>query len=388
MRGRKIEINIEKGIIEDYKKRIKISKIAEKYKIGSVSVYRVINKNKVDKKFPKQKNITIKCATCGEEIEVPFCRSKNRKYCSPECYYKSLKGKPSPFNTRIKSICPICNREFLHKKSVKRIYCSRFCLGQSKKGKPSWNKGIHMWKNKPHPRGTLGKPSKFKGKRIEEIIGEERAKEIREKNRIDTSKKWEDPNYRLAMSLAHKDKMCGKDNPFYGHKHTQETREKISSILINLPPEKKRERSEKLSKSQTAYFNKNTEAERRFFEAGKKARKPYIYTKKGEWVRSKGECQIANWLFEHNIEYRYESERVKNDETSMIPDFYLPQEKTYIEFWGMRDLKYVQRMNKKQTIYQEKGINLLSIYYKDFEKKKIPTILAERFGILGSTQKN
>lgn len=35
-----------------------------------------------------------------------------------------------------------------------------------KKGSIPWNKGVHMWDGKEHPRGTLGKPSPLKGKKL------------------------------------------------------------------------------------------------------------------------------------------------------------------------------------------------------------------------------
>ena len=67
--------------------------------------------------------------------------------------------------------CEFCKKVF--KKYGKYIvykFCSRKCyqsrikpietlkkMSEAKKGKIPWNKGIHMWEGKEHPRGTLGK---------------------------------------------------------------------------------------------------------------------------------------------------------------------------------------------------------------------------------------
>lgn len=69
------------------------------------------------------------------------------------------------------------------------------------KGQIPWNKGINMWKNKEHPKGTLGKHFSEETKKI--------------------------------MSNSHKGKkrlikLFGKENPFYGKHHSEETKIKIS----------------------------------------------------------------------------------------------------------------------------------------------------------------
>lgn len=64
-----------------------------------------------------------------------------------------------------------------------------------------------------------------------------------------------------------------------------------------------------------------------------------IRTLKGEKVKSFGELYIANWLFNHGIEYQYEAnyQHAVNtlDRTQYQPDFYLCELDIYIEYYGI-----------------------------------------------------
>lgn len=73
----------------------------------------------------------------------------------------------------------------------------------------------------------------------------------------------------------------------------------------------------------------------------------YFTTLKGDHVRSKSEQYIADWLFRHNIEYKYEpAERV--DKKTFHPDFFISSANIYLEhvsdlsyptFWKEMELK-------------------------------------------------
>lgn len=84
-----------------------------------------------------------------------------------------------------KFICKTCNSQFTIKYNLSKNqipeYCNRLCWSKReildstrkkqsevKKGKTTWNKGINMWKDREHPRGTLGKINKMKGKSLPE----------------------------------------------------------------------------------------------------------------------------------------------------------------------------------------------------------------------------
>ena len=303
------------------------------------------------------------CPICSKEFKLTPSLAKRKTYCSYKCYWVSLIGKPSPLDKRLKKICPICGRNFLTKLSINQNYCGMKCYGLSKKGKPTWNKGVHMWESREHPRGTLGKSSPFKG-----VTGRY-SKETLEKMQRIGKELWKNSDYRKHMSEAHIGKMCGEKNPFYGKRHTIETRNKISKAMDALPPEKKRIRCEKLRKSQLSYLGKHPEKLKNLIEVGKKSRKPYLYADKGEWVRSKGEQKIANWLFANAIPYEYEAEQLKLEDTFVIPDFYLPKHKKYIEFYGMNPKShgYGAKTEIKRKRYKKYKIPVIELFQKDLK---------------------
>ncbi|UAK86600.1 hypothetical protein K8O82_04385 [Campylobacter hominis] len=45
----------------------------------------------------------------------------------------------------------------------------------------------------------------------------------------------------------------------------------------------------------------------------------------------------------------------------MYCDFYIPQGKVYIEFWGLEDEKYLNIKQYKQQLYKQNGLNLIEI---------------------------
>ncbi len=98
--------------------------------------------------FKKTKN----CIVCGAEFKDKAGGEK--KYCSRECYYKTLKGKQTTNKEKIKKICPICKKEFYVLPSRNnRIYCSNKCFSLSRVGInrnvicAGWNKGLKWSKD-------------------------------------------------------------------------------------------------------------------------------------------------------------------------------------------------------------------------------------------------
>lgn len=102
-----------------------------------------------------------------------------------------------------------------------------------------------------------------------------------------------------------------------------------------------------------------------------------IRTLKGEIVKSVGECLIANFLFEQDIEYFYEADYRITTRTlafrQYAPDFYLPQYDIYIEFFGIdrkgNTAPYVPReryhrdMEWKRALHQEHETILIELYH-------------------------
>ena len=90
-----------------------------------------------------------------------------------------------------------------------------------------------------------------------------------------------------------------------------------------------------------------------------------IEARDGTVVQSKGERRIAEWLAAQGLAYRYDAKFRIIGEFQIRPDFYLPELDVYIEYWGMDTPQYKMSMYKKQTLYQQEGKRLISIYPKD-----------------------
>lgn len=88
-------------------------------------------------------------------------------------------------------------------------------------------------------------------------------------------------------------------------------------------------------------------------------------TLRGDKVRSLSEAFIANFLFREKIEYEYErplSRRAR----SLIPDFYLKEYNTYVEFFGKLDTpEYKERFERKIRHYKENGVRFMSLLPED-----------------------
>lgn len=102
-----------------------------------------------------------------------------------------------------------------------------------------------------------------------------------------------------------------------------------------------------------------------------------IRTLKGETVKSVGECLIANHLFMLGVEYQYEAD-YKIPTRSLefrqyAPDFYLPEDDIYIEFYGTdregNTASYVDRddyhagIEWKRQLHKDNETNLIELYH-------------------------
>ncbi|MBK7667311.1 MAG: phage antirepressor KilAC domain-containing protein [Sphingobacteriaceae bacterium] len=89
-------------------------------------------------------------------------------------------------------------------------------------------------------------------------------------------------------------------------------------------------------------------------------------TSDGHYVRSRAEQLIDNFLYQHGIVHAYE--RKLNIEEDMYCDFYLPEKKIYIEFWGLEENeKYAARKKIKQELYAKYNFNLIQLNDSDLE---------------------
>ena len=83
--------------------------------------------------------------------------------------------------------------------------------------------------------------------------------------------------------------------------------------------------------------------------------------------KSEGERRIASFLKGNSIKYRYEPALAVNSEQGKpriwYPDFYLPEFKTYIEYYGMAGKPcYDQGIKQKENVYSKMGLDVVSVY--------------------------
>jgi len=105
-----------------------------------------------------------------------------------------------------------------------------------------------------------------------------------------------------------------------------------------------------------------------------------IEAKDGTLVQSYGERCISEWLSENGLVYRYDAKFRIINEFQIRPDFYLPELDIYIEYWGMDTPQYKMSMYKKQTLYQQEGKRLISIYPKDLNS--LDSILRTKLNLI------
>ena len=120
--------------------------------------------------------------------------------------------------------------------------------------------------------------------------------------------------------------------------------------------------------------------ERRNFETQVELNKT-IEARDGTVVQSGGERRIAEWLSAHGIAYRYDAKFRIIGEFQIRPDFYLPELDVYVEYWGLDTPQYKMSMYKKQTLYQQEGKRLISVYPADLSR--LGDLLAAKLKMFG-----
>jgi len=91
--------------------------------------------------------------------------------------------------------------------------------------------------------------------------------------------------------------------------------------------------------------------------------KPDIRADDGHMVRSKAEKIIDDWLYRNKIAHAYER-KVPIDE-EMFCDFYIPQGKIWIEYWGLDEEKYIKRKDLKKRLYEKNNYHLIELFDED-----------------------
>lgn len=91
----------------------------------------------------------------------------------------------------------------------------------------------------------------------------------------------------------------------------------------------------------------------------------------GHYVRSYSEMLIDNWLYKNRIVHAYEKSVFMPSEPEFVvlSDFFIPDGEVYIEFWGLTGNEaYAARRKKKESLYLENEIPLISLEEKDIKR--------------------
>jgi len=109
-------------------------------------------------------------------------------------------------------------------------------------------------------------------------------------------------------------------------------------------------------------FIKHPEKFKKFIKYGNNPASLRFKTKQGFKVRSRGEQKIANFLFDNKINSQYESKTLifKEEGQICVPDFYLPEFKTYIEFYGGHPKAWKKKVLKNR-LYRKHKISCIFI---------------------------
>ncbi len=120
-------------------------------------------------------------------------------------------------------------------------------------------------------------------------------------------------------------------------------------------------------------------------------------TLRGEEVRSRAEKLIADFLFTHQVDYRYEEmatwAETAPDKGEYDPDFYLPEYDIYIEHWGIDESglvapwfswsssEYHDKMDWARGEFEESDHTLIETYEFEHEAGRLKQSLRHRLSI-------
>lgn len=144
------------------------------------------------------------------------------------------------------------------------------------------------------------------------------------------------------------------------------------------------------------YEEKNFETKKEYVQS--RATQAYT-TLKGEEVRSRAEKLIADFLFTHRVDYRYEDiatwADTAPDKGKYAPDFYLPEYRTYIEHWGIDESasvapwfswsseEYCDKIRWARGEFEKNEFDLIETYEFEHEAGRVGEALAYRLSALG-----
>jgi DNA helicase-4 len=142
-------------------------------------------------------------------------------------------------------------------------------------------------------------------------------------------------------------------------------------------------------------------------EADFETRKAYVeeradqeyVTLKGEEVKSRAEKLVADFLYTHQVEYRYEDRatwaETADNKAGYCPDFYLPEHAAYVEHWGVDESgsiapwfswsseQYREKMRWTRQQFASSEYELVDTYEFEHEANRLKQALRHRLSLLG-----
>ena len=230
----------------------------------------------------KIKPVSLRCAICGKKFQVIPSRREKAKYCSRECFYKSLEKK-------ILTNCGYCGEKI-------RVPPNR--LARSKQVFCSWR-----CKKKAEVKQTL---------RVCIVCN----KTFRSKNQVYCSRQCMTIGYNCNIQL--KCEVCGKT---FSVSPSLKNRRFCSVKCFNIYLSRKMKQEYRTGK-RTIPLCINQ------FRTGKRS------DLGNQFFRSSWEANIARFLDYYGIEWIYEPQRFNLGNTTYLPDFYLPVTSYFLEVKG------------------------------------------------------
>lgn len=208
-------------------------------------------------------------------------------------------------------------------------------ISNTKRGCVAWNKDVHQWQDKPHPKGMLNKhhtqETKSKISKSSKGRGKGIPKSPEAKLKMSIAKVGKKPSLE-TRKLWSKQRQKNK-HPLWGKHHSKETVEKIRQSNIGHV----RSLESRLKQSKSISGKNNHEYGKLPSVLVSHGRRTYYFSPLQGTVcfRSSYELAYAKYLDQNKILWLYELETFElSNNTTYTPDFFLPQFEKFIEVKG------------------------------------------------------
>lgn len=290
---------------------------------------------------------TTKGVKCREETVIAMVKGHEKLH--PERLYYDKEWLEDQYVVQNKSMNQIC-REFGYKVDLGK-WLRKFNIPIRSFSESC--SGIHSGGFGKHPsEETLQKLRSRKPSMLGKHFSEETKIKMSEsaKGRIITEET------RQKISIANKGKRTGKDNPFYGHHHTEETRKMFSENSSKF----RHSEETKLVMSQKAKEYRKTNP---ITQTGMYSKGTWFERLDGTqiWLRSTYETRVATKLDSLCIGWVYEPTTFVIDDTGTTyrPDFYLPELDIWWEVKGWLAPHSKEKLEKFFELYKDKKLLIL-----------------------------